>query len=102
MSAHFKVVNWAARMPGRTSRAEWHAWAGGTEETIEAIAPAELPMMLRRRLTPIGQAALAVTAETDVATGLPERQDAAALVKGPTGLALAEWLCRTADRIDPA
>jgi hypothetical protein len=29
-----------------------------------------------------------ITAETDVATGLPERQDAAALVKGPTGLVL--------------
>jgi hypothetical protein len=29
-----------------------------------------------------------VTAETDVATGLPERQDAAALIKGPTGLVL--------------
>ena len=67
MSAHFKVVNWAARMPSRTSRAEWHAWAGGTEETIEAPPAAELPMMLRRRLTPIGQAALAVAAETGAA-----------------------------------
>lgn len=29
-----------------------------------------------------------VTAETDVATGLPEREDASALVKGPTGVAV--------------
>jgi hypothetical protein len=63
MSAHFKVVNWAARMPGRTSRADWCAWAGGVEVSTDAPPPAELPMMLRRRLTPIGQAALAVAAE---------------------------------------
>jgi hypothetical protein len=29
-----------------------------------------------------------VTAETDVATGLPEREDASALIKGPTGVAV--------------
>jgi hypothetical protein len=42
----------------------------------------------RLSLTQTQSAPPRVTAETDVATGLPERQDAAALIKGPTGLVL--------------
>lgn len=51
-------------------------------------APVNQGTVARLSLAQTATTPPAVTAETDVATGLPERQDAAALVKGPTGLAL--------------
>ncbi len=45
--------------------------------------------VVRLTLSESASAPPAVLAETEVASGLPERGDAAAFVKGPTGLALA-------------
>jgi hypothetical protein len=63
MATPFTLLNWAARAPGRSAQADWCAWAGRTGAVAESAAAPELPMMLRRRLTPIGQAALAAAAE---------------------------------------
>jgi sugar lactone lactonase YvrE len=45
--------------------------------------------VVRLTLTEGGASAPQVTAESTVVTGLPERADASAFVKGPTGLALS-------------
>ena len=57
---------------------------------VKAAGTASLAQGTVARLTLAQTATTAptVTAETNVATGLPEREDAAALIKGPTGLVL--------------
>jgi hypothetical protein len=53
------VSDWFAWTPGRETRRDWHAWAGQEAILPDADAPMPvLPMMLRRRATPIGQRAL--------------------------------------------
>lgn len=53
------VSDWFAWAPGRETRQDWRAWAGQDVTTLELDAPMPvLPMMLRRRATPIGQKAL--------------------------------------------
>lgn len=51
------VSDWFAWAPGRETRRDWRAWAGVTVPEPDIPMPA-LPMMLRRRATPIGQKAL--------------------------------------------
>jgi hypothetical protein len=52
----FAVRDWFAWTPGRETRADWCTWAGGTDVPDEsAAAMPAVPMMLRRRATPIGQ-----------------------------------------------
>jgi hypothetical protein len=55
----FSVGDWFAWAPGRETRAAWLRWASvpASDETADAIPT--LPMMLRRRTTPIGQRAIA-------------------------------------------
>jgi hypothetical protein len=60
---------------------------------ITASSPASAQVdqgdVVRLSLRQSATAAPTVTAETTIATGFPERPDAAAFVKGPTGLALS-------------
>lgn len=65
MSSHFRVVNWAARASGRESRAQWQGWAGAAADAMTNTPGKDLPMMLRRRLTATGQAALAAAGEAN-------------------------------------
>jgi hypothetical protein len=65
MASRFRVVNWAARAPGRESRAQWQCWAGAAGDAVAGPPGKDLPMMLRRRLTATGQAALAAASEAD-------------------------------------
>jgi hypothetical protein len=54
------VRDWFAWSPGRETRRDWLAWAGSDVPQAQAAQPIPaLPMMLRRRATPIGQKALA-------------------------------------------
>ncbi len=68
MQTRFDLLDWAALAPDRKSRAAWQVWAGRPGDSAEAAASVELPMMLRRRLTPIGQAALAAAAQATAPT----------------------------------
>jgi len=54
------VRGWFAWAPGRETRAAWRAWAGngagnGAGQADDGDALPVLPMMLRRRATPLGQ-----------------------------------------------
>jgi beta-ketoacyl synthase-like protein len=51
----FSVLNWSAWAPGRETRAAWCSWAGADSDTSDTTRPAELPMLLRRRLSPFAQ-----------------------------------------------
>lgn len=53
ISARFSVLGWTARQPAAETGA-WQAIAGAPAAAADAVA---LPMMLRRRLSPLGQAA---------------------------------------------
>jgi len=64
-SFQITINDWAAFSPSRMHREEWHAWAVGNlaavEESVEASYKPDLPWvnaMLRRRLSPMGKAAL--------------------------------------------
>lgn len=68
MTADLRVVvrDWQAWSPGRETRAAWRAWAGrGADDQGAEPPPLALPMLMRRRMTPLGQklacAALAIT-----------------------------------------
>lgn len=53
------VNDWFAWTPGRETRRDWRSWAGDELTAPDAEEPMPvLPMMLRRRATPIGQKAL--------------------------------------------
>lgn len=53
---HVIVRDWQAWSPACETRAAWRAWAGrAANDPADAIAPAALPMLMRRRLTPLGQ-----------------------------------------------
>jgi hypothetical protein len=60
------VRDWFAWTPGRETRRDWLAWAGRADVPagLEQPMPA-LPMMLRRRATPIGQKALGAALACD-------------------------------------
>ena len=57
MQAAFHVTNWAAWTPERPDRAAWLAWAG-IDEAADEAEPAKPPVLLRRRVSPLGQQAL--------------------------------------------
>jgi hypothetical protein len=71
----FRVRRWAAWAPGLPTRALWHAWLASPDLTQlagDASPPlAELPPMTRRRIDPLGRAALqtAFWAQGDSLTG---------------------------------
>lgn len=59
----FSVRDWFAWAPGRETRPAWRGWASGVASPVagpgESAEPMPtLPMMLRRRMTPIGQKAV--------------------------------------------
>lgn len=58
----FAVRDWFAWTPGRETRPAWRAWARGMGSDVageSAAAMPTVPMMLRRRATPIGQKVMA-------------------------------------------
>ncbi|MDY0873324.1 beta-ketoacyl synthase chain length factor [Dongia rigui] len=54
----FQVSDWFAWAPERETRNAWRAWAGQADAAADDASMPALPMMLRRRVTPIGQKAL--------------------------------------------
>ena len=68
-TARLRILDWAARAEGRESKAEWQAWAGAAAALAGARAAAAMPMMLRRRLGPLGQRAIAAAYETGADAG---------------------------------
>lgn len=71
LAACFQVLDWAAQAEGRAHQAAWREWAGAPAST--ATPPLErpgLPMLLRRRLTPLGQSAIAAAYQAGAAAGL--------------------------------
>lgn len=54
--AGFQIHGWAAWAPDRQTPAAWRTWAGGPPGDEPDPPPA--PVLLRRRITPIGQQAL--------------------------------------------
>jgi hypothetical protein len=68
----FAVRDWFAWTPGRETRPDWCTWAGCTASDAtgeSAAAMPVVPMMLRRRATPIGQKVMgAALACRDVAS----------------------------------
>lgn len=59
-AGRFAVHAWSAWAPGRETCAAWQAWAGaGADAGNESTPVSAIPMMLRRRATPLGQKILA-------------------------------------------
>jgi hypothetical protein len=54
----FQVRDWFAWAPARETKNAWRQWAGEADVAVDDSAMPTLPMMLRRRATPIGQKAL--------------------------------------------
>jgi hypothetical protein len=100
----FKIRGWAAWAPGLESEAAWRAWAAGgagqsTSEPAGASATA-VPMLLRRRVSPLGQAALRC------AWGLPDAARARIVSASRHGefgrtLSILDALC-TGETVSPA
>lgn len=70
----FRLLGWSAWTESRTEPAAWRSWAGvefdpGRPE-LESLPPGDVPMMLRRRASPEGRAALGAAA------GLPHLDEA--------------------------
>ena len=83
----FSVLNWSAWSTERETRAAWRAWATGGVEVIDEIATPALPMLLRRRLSPMGQRVVgAISACT---MGLPPARYILATRHGELSRALA-------------
>jgi len=61
---HFRVCRWAAWAPGLETQEAWRAWLAASTWPLpaaEGVAPlAEVPAMTRRRIDPLGRAALQV------------------------------------------
>lgn len=51
----FSVSDWFAWTPERETRAAWRQWSGITASETDSAPLPVLPMMVRRRTTPIGQ-----------------------------------------------
>lgn len=61
MSTRFWVEQWAAWAPGIESQAQWREWlaAPAMPPVSDRVAPlADMPAMMRRRIEPLGRAAL--------------------------------------------
>jgi hypothetical protein len=61
----FTVREWFAWAPSRDTRGAWRAWAGHERVEGDDASMPSLPMMLRRRVTPIGQKALGAALACD-------------------------------------
>jgi hypothetical protein len=58
-SCAFTIRGWAAWAPDRTTEADWQRWAGVSNSSLVSLASTTPPpTSLRRRVTPVGQAAL--------------------------------------------
>lgn len=58
---HLNITQWAALAPGLSSHSDWQQWANGDKQVSASIGKLDLPQipaMLRRRLSPLGKAAL--------------------------------------------
>lgn len=55
----FAVRHWSAWTPRRETRDAWRGWAGAPPAAADEAPPPALPMMLRRRATPLGQRLIA-------------------------------------------
>ena len=64
----FRVCGWSAWTETPREPGAWNGWAGtaGDADRTACLPPADLPMMLRRRASPLGRTALAA------AMGLPD------------------------------
>jgi hypothetical protein len=73
LTTGLRIVDWAARSPGRETKAQWSAWArgGSTIELPQAKPAVAMPMLLRRRLGKLGQ--LAVSAAYEAGAWPPVR-----------------------------
>lgn len=62
MSLHFSISDWAAWGPGLASRSDWLSWLAAPAAVSSGAVAAvpELAPMLRRRVDPVGRAALQV------------------------------------------
>jgi len=61
MSLNFTLKSWSAWSPGLDTPADWSSWAATSERKIsDDVNPnvRDLPMMLRRRLSPLGRMAM--------------------------------------------
>ena len=83
----FSILNWSAWSPARETRAAWCSWAGAANEGDGATRSADLPMLLRRRLSPFGQRL--VGAISACATGLPPARYVLSTRHGELARALA-------------
>jgi hypothetical protein len=65
----FRIVDWAARSPGRETKAQWSAWACGetTMAPMQANPSAAMAMLLRRRRGKLGQLAVGAAYEAGAA-----------------------------------
>lgn len=57
---HFHVIRWAAWANGLETQADWRAWLAAPRPLAEGGQPAlaDMPAMMRRRMDPLGRAAL--------------------------------------------
>jgi len=73
MNGRFRVESWAAAAAGLTTRSEWESWfrdPAPVEPGFVADASA-VPAAIRRRLGPLGRAALAVALQVRPETACP-------------------------------
>lgn len=77
----FCIRNWAAWTPGRETEASWRDWAGapGVSPCGDGMTRPPPPALLRRRVSPLGQAALRM------AWGLAETPDARVILASRHG-----------------
>jgi hypothetical protein len=93
----FSILNWSAWTPGRETRAAWCSWAGASNDGANATSPADLPMLLRRRLSPFGQRI--VGAIKACAGGLPPARYVLSTRHGELARALATLDAIEADEL---
>lgn len=87
IALQFSVLNWSAWSTERETRAAWRSWATGRADATEDDAAPALPMLLRRRLSPMGQRV--VGAIGACAMGLPPARYILATRHGELSRALA-------------
>lgn len=58
----FCIRSWAAWTPGKETEASWRNWAGvqGVSAPVDSLTSPPPPALLRRRVSPLGQAALRI------------------------------------------
>ncbi|MCV2350871.1 beta-ketoacyl synthase chain length factor [Paucibacter sp. Y2R2-4] len=73
MSASFSIQQWAAWAPGLESESDWRSWFAAPHALLgaEQAALAAMPAMMRRRIDPLGRAALQSAYEVQPAETIP-------------------------------